>query len=318
MHPNGFVHNVARYCQKHEILMAKVQHYLSQMYLRGFSPWRYDQTANDRQKNQVWVYFLKKKEILLTSVHNVAARSHYYSFKDHDGSYNHSVEKLFSKIEDRTAETFRSVETAINGFNLYGYTKGIGETDRLNLMQFLFLHMIRVPAVMDYLRQESAKHEASISKEHGKDYSENYVQKNILRVLIRIGRNKDAPILDYLLKKDCRILSVLRSRACFLTTDNPVRRFNKTEPDGIFYPNTGVYLPLNQRALLFLHGNEAGLQTERFRDLTAIFDLNCYLARRAKELIVCSNKEYLTRVLDTISLEVINASTDESDGRDSP
>lgn len=57
---------------------------------------------------------------------------------------------------------------------------------------------------------------------------------------------------------------------------------------------------------------------ERFRDLTAIFDLNCYLARRAKELIVCSNKEYLIRVLDSISMEVINASTDESDGRDSP
>ena len=255
--------------------MAIVQHYLSQMYLRGFSPWRYDKTANERQKNQVWVYFFRKKEIFLTSVHNVAARSHYYSFKDPHGSYNHSVEKLFSKIEDRAAGTFRSVETAIDEINLHGYTKGIGETDRRNLMQFLFLHMIRVPAVMDYLRQESADHEASISKEYAKDYSEDYVQKNILRVLIRIGRNKDAPILDYLLKKDCRILSVLRSKACFLTTDNPAQRFNKTEPDGIFYPNTEVYLPLSQRALLFLHGNEARLQIGRLSDLTAVFDLNC-------------------------------------------
>lgn len=268
------------------------------MYLRGFSPWRYDNTANELQKNQVWVYFFKRKEILLTSVRNVAARSYYYSFKDHDNSYNHSVEKLFSKIEDRTAETFQRIEIAIDEMNLHGYTKGIGEADRLNLMRFLFLHMIRVPAVMDYLRQKSEEHEASISKEYGMDYSEDYVQKNILRVLIRIARNKDAPILDYLLKKDCRILSVLRSRACFLTTDNPVQRFNKTEPEVIFYPNTEVYLPLNQRVLLFLHGNEGKLQIGIFRDLTAIFDLNCYIARKAKELIVCSNKEYLTKVLD--------------------
>jgi len=192
----------------------------------------------------VWVYFLKKKEILLTSVRNVAARSYYYSFRDHDGSYNHSVEKLFSKIEDRTSETFRSLETAIDEINLHAYSKGISETDRRNLMEFLFLHMIRVPAIMDYIRQESAKHETSISKEYGKDYSEDYVQKNSLRVLTRIGRNKDAPILDYLLRKDCRILSVLRSKACFLTTDNPVRRLNKTEPDGIFHENTEIYLPL--------------------------------------------------------------------------
>jgi len=295
--------------------MAKVQHYLSQMYLRGFSPWGHEKTANERQKNQVWVYFFKKKEVLLTSIHNVAARSHYYSFKDHNGSYNYSVEKLFSKIEDRTAQTFKSVETAIDDFNLHGYTKEICETDRLNLIQFLFLHIIRVPAVMDYLRQESAKHEASISKEYGKDYSEDYVQKNSLRVLTRIGRNKDAPILDYLLRKDCRILTVLRSRTCFLTTDTPVQRFNKTEPNGIFYPSTEVYLPLSQRALLFLHGNEARLQIERFRDLDVAFDFNCYMARGAKELIVCSNKEYLVRVLKTIGLEITNG--DEKDGRDS-
>jgi hypothetical protein len=225
------------------------------------------------------------------------------------------VEKLFSKIEDRAAETFKSVETAIDDFNLHGYTKRICETDRLNLMRFLFLHMIRIPAVMDYLHQESAKHEASISKEYGKDYSEDYVQKNTLRVLTRIGRNKDAPILDYLLNKDCQILSVLRSKACFLTTDNPVRRLNKKDPDGISYKNTEIYFPLNQRALLFLHGNEAGLQIDRFRDLNVVFDLNCYVARGAKELIVSSNKEYLVRVLKTIGLEVTNG--DEKDGRDS-
>ena len=288
-------------------MTAKVQHYLSQMYLRGFSPWRYDKIANERQKNQVWVYFFKKKEVLLTSIRNVAARSHYYSFKGHDGSYNYSVERLFSKIEDRTAQTFKSVETAIDDFNLHGYARGICETDRLNLIQFLFLHMIRVPAVMDYLRQESAKHEASISKEYGKDYSEDYVQKNSLRVLTRIGRNKDAPILDYLLRKDCRILTVLRSRTSFLTTDTPVQRFNKTEPNGIFYPGTEVYLPLSQRTLLFLHGNEARLQIQRFRDLDVVFDFNCYMAREAKELIVCSNKEYLVRVLKTIGLEVTNS-----------
>jgi len=285
------------------------------MYLRGFSPWRYDKTANERQKNHVWVYFLKKKEILLTSVRNVAGRSYYYSFRDHDGSYNHSVEKLFSKIENETAETFRSLETAIDEINLHAYTKGVSETDRRNLMEFLFLHMIRVPAVMDCIRQESAKHETSISKEYGKDYSEDYVQKNSLRVLTRIGRKKDAPILDYLLSKHCRILSVLRSKACFLTTDNPVCRLNKIEPDGIFYENTEIYLPLNQRALLFLHGNEAELQIGRFGDLNVVFDLNCYMARGAKELIVCSNKEYLLRVLKTIDLEVTNG--DEKDGRES-
>ena len=298
-------------------MMAKVQHYLSQMYLRGFSPWRYEKTATERQKNQVWVYFLKKKEILLTSVRNVAARSHYYSFRNYDGSYNEVVEELFCKIEDRAAESFRNLETAIDKSNLHAYTEGIREIDQRNLMEFLFLHMIRVPAVMDSIRQESAKHETAISKEYGKEYSEDYVQKNSLRVLTRIGRNKDRPILAYLLKKDCRILSVLRSRACFLTTDNPVTRFNTAGPDGIFYTNTGVYLPINQRALMVLHGDKNRHEIVRFKDVIAVFDFNCHMARRAKELIVSSNKDYLMKVLNAAGAEVVDKDGDKQDGHDS-
>jgi hypothetical protein len=284
--------------------MAKVQHYLSQMYLRGFSPWRYDKTADERQKNHVWVYFLKKKEILLTSVRNVAGRS-YYSFKDHTGSYNHSVEQLFSKIEDRVADTFRSVETGIDEINIHAYTKGISETDRRNLMKFILLHMIRVPDFMEYIRQEMAEHETRISKKYGKDYSEDYVQKNLLRVLTRVGRSKDTPLLDYLLKKDCRILSVLRSRACFLTTDNPVQRLNKTNPADIFYTNTEVYLPINQRALMLLHGNKDQHEIVRFKDLTVVFDFNCHMARRAKELIVCSNAVWRNFSMGCLGPEIV-------------
>ena len=229
------------------------------------------------------------------------------------------LEKLFSKIEDKAANTFHNIERAIDeiNINLHQNTKNIGEADHRNLIVFLYLHMIRIPDVMDYIRQEMAEHETYISREYGKDYSEDYVQKNTLRVLTGIGRNKYAPILDYLLKKDCQILSVLRSRACFLTTDKPVLRVNKTEPDVIFYPNTEVYLPINQRVLMFLHGNKEQHEIIRFKDLTAVFDLNCYMARGAKELIVCSNKEYLMKVLNTIGLEVIDKSREEHGGRDS-
>jgi hypothetical protein len=294
--------------------MVKVQHYLSQMYLRGFSPYRYDKTSGKQQKNQVWVYFLKKKGIQLTSVRNVAARSHYYSFRNHDGSYNDVVEELFSKIEDRAAESFRDLETAIDKSNLHAYTEGIGEKDRRNLMEFLFLHMIRVPAVADYIRQEMAQHEADLSKKYGKDYSEDYVQKNSLRVLTRIGRSKDRPIVDYLFKKDCKILSVLPSRACFLTTDNPVTRFNTTGPDGVFHRNTGVYLPINQRALMVLHGDKSQHEIVRFKDVTAVFDFNCHMARGARELIVSSNKDYLVKVLNVIGSDVVDKDGDKQNG----
>jgi hypothetical protein len=277
------------------------------MYLRGFSPWRYDKTSDKQQKNQIWVYFLKTKEIQLTSVHNVAARSHYYSFRNHDGSYNDVVEKLFSKIEGRAAESFRDLEIAIDKSNLHTYGQGIGENVRRNLVEFLFLHMIRVPANMDYIRQEMAQHEGDISKKHGKDYSEDYVQKNSLRVLTRIGRSKEMPIVDRLLKKDCRILSILPSRACFLTTDNPVIRFNATGPDGVFYTNTEVDFPVNQRALMMLHGDKSRVEIIRFKDVTAVFDFNCHMARGAKELIISSNKDYLVKVLDTIGADVVES-----------
>ena len=214
------------------------------------------------------------------------------------------------------ADTLCSVEGGIDEVNLRGHTKAIADIDRRNLIAFLFLHMIRVPDFMEYIRQEMAEHEIHLSKKYGKDYSEDYVQKNTLRVLTRIGRSRNVPILDYLLKKDCRILSVLRSKACFLTTDSPVRRLNRTEPDGIFYANTEVYLPINQRALMVLYGNRDQHEMVRFKDLAAVFDFNCYMALGAKELIVSSNKEYLMKVLNAIGLEVINVNGGEKDGRD--
>ncbi|GAH69686.1 unnamed protein product, partial [marine sediment metagenome] len=87
--------------------------------------------------------------------------------------------------------------------------------------------------------------------------------------------------------------------------DNPVVRINKNDPNGIIYDSTQIYLPLNQRAILKLYGRGNELIVQNYQDISEVFKLNCFIAKNATEYIICSNSDYLVRILESIKYDYI-------------
>ncbi len=275
----------------------KRQHYLSQFYLKGFSPNFRSQSATDSELEQVWCYQIKKKRLGLKSVRNVAWKPYYYSFIDKTGRQNSLVEDAYAEIEKKVSDTLRRVADVVDELSRRVGTTGLTKEDRFYLAEFVSMNMTRIPVTFDYIIQESEDYVRKQEAKHGDSFEPGYAKTLALKLLLQVGRTEDANIVNFLLRRDCRIFYVPRMKTQFITTDNPVIRLNKKESSGIAYLSTQVYLPLNRRTMLLLHLEEGNYQVEPYGDISEVFKLNCFMAKSAKEIIVGCDRDYLHRVV---------------------
>ncbi len=278
------------------------QHYLPQFYLKGFSPHFRSNNATDDELDQVWCYQIKKRRLSLKSVKNIAWRSYYYSFVDKTGQQNPLVENMYAEIEDTVSRTLKKVARVVDELSRGVETTGLSSEDRSVLVEFVYLNMTRVPAVFDYITRETEAYVRKLETKYGDSVSPEHIKNLTLRCLLQVGRRKDADIGACLIRRDCRILYVPRMKAQFITTDNPIVRLNKEAPNGIAYPSTQIYLPLNRRTIMLLHLEEGRYQIGLYRDVSEVFKLNCFMAKLAKEIVVACNRDYLQRVVETAGI----------------
>ncbi len=282
----------------------KKQHYLAKSYLKKFSPYYYVKECDSIKKKLVWYYNRQNGILRIKSVNNIAFKPYYYSFYNDDGKIDHSLEKLFSKIENKIIILINKIEDTIDRIKRKAPIPIFTTEERVTLCEFVYLNMTRIPEIFDNIISETEKHEKNISLKYKTAYSQNKVKNLAIHVLLKMGKRKEANILQLLLRKNSQIIYIPKTKASFITTDNPVIRINHNGPNGLFYKETDIYLPLCQSAILKLYGIGDYIDFINFRDLSDVFKYNYQFAELAYSEIFGNKKEYLKEVIEKAGLTI--------------
>jgi len=119
------------------------------------------------------------------------------------------------------------------------------------------------------------------------------VDEAVLDTLGSIGDDDNGDFRAILNKKNKTLYYIESEEMGFITTDEPVIRFNKSESNGIGIVSTEIYFPLSSKVLLCLSevgGEELMMLMD---DNEKLMQLNSYIARKAKKYIFASTKEQI-------------------------
>lgn len=280
----------------------KKQHIIATNYLKGFS--KIDYYKNSKANCPVWIYNIEENSLKNKSPHNIAWRPYYYSSIDENGTYKHLIEKEFSKLENMANILIRKIDSNIRDIRRNKEITILTEEDRILLIHFIFWHMKKVPAVVDELYDKLSTEYKEISKKYNSTFNETEVKNKTLELMINMGAGKEFDFIKTLMQKDFSIVFLSSDKSSFITTDNPVVRFNKTDKNGIGIDTTEIYFPINQRCLIFLHGNGNKFEYLKFSKRSYLYQQNKFIASKAKYFIVSRDKEYLIKILKDLNYKI--------------
>ena len=282
----------------------KKQHFIAENYLKGFS--RIDYFTTVGANYPIWIYDIEKKSLKFRSPHNIAWRPYYYSSIDENGEYEHKLEKDFSKLEGLINILIRRIDSNIRHIRKREEIKPLTEDDRMLLIHFIYWHMKKIPSVVDNIHSEVSKMFTEIAQRYESTFSEAVVKNATLEIMRDIGTRPEYDYVKALLQKNCRIAFLSNDDTSFITTDNPVVRFNKTDTNGIAKDSTEIYFPLNQRCIVFLHGNGDKFEYLRLSNRKYLFEHNKFVASNARYIIIGRDREYLIKILNSLKYEISN------------
>ncbi len=284
----------------------KKQHIIPGNYLKGFS--KVDYFKNDNDNFPVWIYDLEKKTLKIKSPQNIAWRPYYYSFINENGDYQHSLEEEFSKLEGMVNALVREIDSNIRHFRDVKEIPILTHNDRMLLIHFIFWNMEKVPSIVEPLHKGIKEILVELSQKYNSPFSEAEAKNRTLQLMMEIGTRGEFDFVKVLSRKDFRIIYLPNNDTSFVTTDNPVVRFNNTDADGIAIPSTEIYFPLNQRCMVFLHGTGNKFEYFKFSIRKDIYQLNKVIAANAQYFIIARDKEYLVKILNELKYEFKNSS----------
>ncbi len=266
----------------------KRQHYLGQSYLKGF--------ADRQRKDAIWQFRGSTNEIRLRGIHKVAQIPYYYSTEDQSGNLDHSIECWFATIESWYPSLLEKISSNLKSVSAPTKALRISNQDRVRILQYMLIHLLRVPRYMEWMRRYVQEHHPRRS---------NLTEREIrnLRV-IGLEHTHDFMVKQWVEFLDARGLTIeavpAGSRVSLFTCDNPVIVSNPDGTDGIAYDTTHVLFPVSRR--LFIRW--AGPRTMRdaivvkvHHDREFIDGFNRYLIETATDEVYCSNPHHLHDVL---------------------
>jgi hypothetical protein len=279
-------------------------HFLAQSYLKGFSPYYYQEDATRTQKMKVWCFDKGKKTIELVNVDKVARKSRWYSLKTGEQSYKNDLEESFAVFEHPYRSLIAKIRSWIDFVNHQAaldldqpLAKILTDIERAYLASYIVLHMMRVPSAYGKIR-EMAKNQTEKDPRFDKAFEESYGSGDFGNAAV-IGflnsAKKLAPrVISTLLEKNIDICFSVTRKLDVLTGDQPVLRDNNLQR---------VVFPLFQRAWVDLHGYGKAIRINKIKDETFIHSLNVNVCGIAQEQVFGSNKDTIVKAADHLHLE---------------
>jgi len=270
----------------------KRQHYLPQFYLKGFAT----RTSLENNNPEVWLY-----------IRNTAEKSHYYSWVNEKGEWDHTKDSELSELENSVAPLIKKIDR--NVIKLIKHQTSESQIDQLEtvdaseisgLLHFVVSMMTRVPAVIDKMSENVEEGLGFIFGDNLYEKDSNLTKQSVIPSALSIGAglSKENDFHKIFLSREISVAYVPDFNASLITSDNPVWRWRREGDDGIKYEDTEINLPLTQHCQLLITGKNKGKPLSYFKihDKQAIEGINSYIAHNSKAFIVGRDKLLLNRI----------------------
>jgi hypothetical protein len=280
-------------------------HFMAQSYLKGFSPYYFDEKALKNQKMKVWFYSKNTKVLKLASVDKVARRPRWYSWRIGKHSYDNEIEEGLSRFEGRYISLIRKLERDIEEVSKAGTVIGTLEPRQLHiepediayLASYMCLHVIRIPSFFEKLREMAKERQKEFDEKGLGDISSHGMpgfENTALLAFAVSGPKVNEKVVKILMNKNVSILFGATRRCRLMSCDNPVLRKDNFE---IFI------FPLYQRACIQFWGQGNILRYVPVRDAKVFEAINVNLCGVAKEEVYSGDLKGLTKILERLGLE---------------
>ena len=252
----------------------KNQHYVSAFYLYHFTNEQQRRNSKrNKRDTKIWHYDKQKGQIKERPIEKIATEPYIFSFQNNDGEYNHSLDDSLKEAEHLAAKAFVELDNIVASLK-----KGVREIKVDNIVceriiEFMDWQIRRHPELVNEVHNECK----NLCNE--KEWQSN-PKEMALYVIGGFGRNKYSNFESVLQEKNKEIIFTTNTNTSFITTDEPIVRFNKSLPDGIGHESTEIYFPLASNMLLYLKGKGNRKLFRVENDRKFIKQLNVYMAKK--------------------------------------
>ena len=266
----------------------KGQHYLGQAYLKGF--------ADRKCKDAIWQYRASTREVRLKGIGNVGKRSYFYSTADPIGNRDHSIERWFSRVETWWPCLLEKISSNLESISAGSRALRITDDDRVRILQYMLIHLLRVPRYMEWMRRY-------VEERHPRRSVLTDREVHNLRVR-GLEYTHDDMVHRWVEFLDARELTIeavpAGSGLTLFTSDNPVIVSNPEGADGIAYETTHVVFPVTRRSFVRWAGKcttRDAIMVKVHHDREFIDGLNRHLIETATDEVYSSNPRHLHEML---------------------
>ncbi len=279
----------------------KNQHYVQKAYLEGFSA----KHLPDKWQNTKAIWVLRKDtgRIRLQSIKKTAVRKYYYSFLDKKGAMNPLIEKWFNPVEKEFPKLRQHIRDHISEINLTGEASNLDRRYRPLLAEYIYIHMIRVPKLLDQIKKKSITFHRRLDEEKVLPYEENATQLTALRVLIRVGQSPEMNIVNDLIQRSLNIEFFPRTKVALATSDSPVILYDETRSPGLAYQTTHVIFPLDSSIILWLVESGDQIRMVKHRQIEKSAEFNHLIGLMADNEVYCNNPDTLQEIGKRIGID---------------
>lgn len=268
-------------------MMFKKQHYVPMFYLKGFS-------SGKSISGNFEIFVLEKgnQKTSKTIINNAACKSYMYSAHNAEGEYDLSLERYFSRLENKASSALRNILNNTTQPNII-----ISNEERLAVSAFIRAFLFRNPNTLASV----TKGIDDFMKEKGMGIRDGIDESNIKKsfALEAISRfDKDNIFLELLYNKTWRVIDISRTRSTFIISDFPLCI---TYQGPLYSDETQILFPIDSTHAIVMRGNNGGISfdvpSDSIKARTWIRNVNLDMLKCASEEAYGSESKWLEHLM---------------------
>lgn len=265
----------------------KDQHYVPAFYLYNFTSVAQREQTKGKMKRltKIYHYNVVKNEFFERPIFKIATMPYLYSYKNSDGVYCDEIDQKIQFVEDEAARSIERLKVLIDIVSTGNSTCVEINHDTINdIINLMTWQIKRHPKVLEEL----------LDMVPIDDLCRKQVALRAFESLGAVGETSFETIFKSMTLK---IIVTKNCNAQFVTTDCPVVRYNKSNPDGLLNYKTEVYFPVTSRILLFFTRGNGAKEIIIENDDLFITSLNKYMHSKSVNYTFCVEMDYLKRLI---------------------
>ena len=269
------------------------QHFLTKSYLESFVDESYEGFV-------VWQYRKSTGKIRPVYTKEAAVGEYLYSIvRSNIQSDDHALEHRFGRIESFYVPFSRKVMECIRALDQgIVLSKSFTPVDRVNVIEFVIIHMIRIPNIRNWVSVEIGRHYGRMRAEGLLRFGEARAHNIEVRAMVQIYDDlRSLAVKNLQLRHTSIEFSVWEKDAVF-TCDNPAIQWPPGA--GMAHDATQILFPLNRRSFIRFHGSGNKLMFMKHHGSGRTVEFNKMVIEAASDEVYTSDAQQLLKTLHEV------------------